>query len=150
MHHHQQSSNIKVSLKHFKSIDYKQFYEPNDDTWLFTDALQNEYEYIRNTIKPNICLEVGSGSGYVSTYLNKLITQYDDKCLFYCTDINPNAANATFNTMEQNGIDLNRVDVVLSSFMTAMLPRLKNKIDILLFNPPYVPSEDEEVSIPCL
>ncbi|KAL0478696.1 hypothetical protein AKO1_008274 [Acrasis kona] len=56
-------------MSHLTSKDYKQIYEPSDDTWLFVDAL----EYEKNALKDRrICLEIGSGSGYVSAYLNKL------------------------------------------------------------------------------
>lgn len=31
--------------------------------------------------------------------------------------------------------------------MTALLPTLEGKLDIIIFNPPYVPTEDDEVAM---
>ena len=137
---------VTVDISHFRTADYKLFYEPNDDTWLFTDALEEQVDFIQRNVKPDFCLEVGSGSGYVTTFLHHLLKSVEMDCFFMCTDINPNAANATRRTLEQNGATA-KVDVVMSSFFSAVLPRLENKIDILLFNPPYVPCEEEEVSV---
>jgi hypothetical protein len=38
-----------------------------------------------------------------------------------------------------------RVEMVLCDLASALLPRLSGQIDLLLFNPPYVPTPDEEV-----
>jgi hypothetical protein len=38
-----------------------------------------------------------------------------------------------------------QVEMVLCDLASALLPRLSGQIDLLLFNPPYVPTPDEEV-----
>lgn len=38
-----------------------------------------------------------------------------------------------------------QVDVVLTSLVTAVHEGLHHKVDILLFNPPYVPTPSEEI-----
>lgn len=53
------------------------------------------------------------------------------------TDINPHAAKATQCTAMRNLVS---VDSVLTSMCQGM--RLKGKVDVLIFNPPYVPSEE--------
>lgn len=65
--------------------------------------------------------------------------------IFYCTDINPSAALASQSTLKQNNVAIG--EVILSNFLDALSPRIFHTVDILLFNPPYVPSEDEEVRI---
>jgi len=38
-----------------------------------------------------------------------------------------------------------QVDVLRMDLLSALLPRMRGKVDILAFNPPYVPTPDEEV-----
>ena len=59
-----------------------------------------------------------------------------------CTDINVKAADITQRTGRQNGVTLNPISMDLAG---ALLPRLQNNIDVLLFNPPYVVTPSQEV-----
>ena len=59
-----------------------------------------------------------------------------------CTDINIKAVDITRRTGRQNGVTLNSI---LMDLAGALLSRLKNNIDLLLFNPPYVVTPPEEV-----
>jgi release factor glutamine methyltransferase len=61
--------------------------------------------------------------------------------VYLATDINPHACRCTSLTGRQNNVD---IDVVNSSFATPFYSRLCRKVDVLLFNPPYVPTPDEE------
>jgi release factor glutamine methyltransferase len=128
-------------MTHMSSSDYKHVYEPNDDTWLFVDALESERS---NLINARISLEIGSGSGYVSTFLHNMINKESHKCFFFLVDINERAALATQQTLSKNQAGA-YCDCVLTAFGDAFANRLHGKVDVLLFNPPYVPSEDEEV-----
>lgn len=38
------------------------------------------------------------------------------------------------------------MDAVLTDLVTAIQPAMNNKIDLLLFNPPYVPTPSEEIA----
>ncbi len=38
-----------------------------------------------------------------------------------------------------------QVDVVLTSLVTAVREGLHHKVDVLVFNPPYVPTPSEEI-----
>lgn len=58
-----------------------------------------------------------------------------------CTDINPDATKMTQSTFLQNKIP--DFDIVNGNLIDAFEKRLQ--VDVLLFNPPYVPSEDEEL-----
>ncbi len=134
------SKKYDPDMSHLKSSDYKKVYEPSDDTWLFVDALLAERD---NLADARISLEIGSGSCYVSTYLHNMINTDTHKCFFFAVDINEHAAIATRNTFLQNNAGI-YFDVTLTPFGDA-LKRLQGNIDVLLFNPPYVPSEDDEV-----
>lgn len=58
-----------------------------------------------------------------------------------CTDINPLAASATARTGRQNNVHL---EPVIVNLLDCFTDRLSGKVDILVFNPPYVPTIEEE------
>lgn len=86
-----------------------------------------------------ICLEVGSGSGVVSAFLATMI---GPQVLYMCTDINPNAAVCTLETARCNKV---HIQPIITDLVNGLLPRLKEKVDLLVFNPPYVVTPPEEV-----
>ncbi|KAF4795696.1 hypothetical protein TURU_090857 [Turdus rufiventris] len=63
-----------------------------------------------------------------------------------CTDINPMAAYCTQETALLNNVHL---QPVITDLVKGLSPRLNGKVDLLLFNPPYVvtPSEEEFLGI---
>lgn len=66
-------------------------------------------------------------------------------CAYFATDINEESAKATLETFKLHGID-SRVDILRTDLVDGMLPELAGKVDLLLFNPPYVVTPDEEVA----
>ncbi|KAJ3017115.1 UNVERIFIED_CONTAM: HemK methyltransferase member 2 [Siphonaria sp. JEL0065] len=125
------------SLSHFSSKDYDNVYEPCEDTFLLLDALEEDTVLLQS-LQPTICLEVGSGSGCVTTFLGFLWPQ----AYFLASDINPHAATATYKTGFHNGVP---IDPVLSNFTSGFGSRLHHSVDVLIFNPPYVVTPSEEV-----
>ncbi|XP_034649067.1 methyltransferase N6AMT1 isoform X3 [Trachemys scripta elegans] len=117
---------------------FSDVYEPAEDTYLLLDALERDAAQIRDA-GVEISLEVGAGSGVVSTFLASIV---GPSALYICTDINPIAASCTLETAV-----LNRVHIhpVITDLVTGLLPRLNGKVDLLLFNPPYVVTPSEEV-----
>ncbi|KYQ94046.1 hypothetical protein DLAC_11581 [Tieghemostelium lacteum] len=130
-------------MDHFTSKDYKDFYEPAQDSYLFIDSLLNDASSLKS-MNPYICLEIGSGSGFVINYLAKLLGPNNGSRLFLATDINPKAALATVKTAQRNSHE--NLDVINTSFIQS-LERLKGHFDVVLFNPPYVPTESEEIKL---
>ncbi|CAA7258739.1 unnamed protein product [Cyclocybe aegerita] len=123
-------------LSHLTSQDYDQVYEPAEDTFLLLDALEEDAKNLRD-INACVCLEVG-----IRLCL-ELYWKNSWPFLYLCTDINPHACKCTVLTGKQNHIDLN---VVNGSLVAPFGTRLANNVDVLLFNPPYVPTSEEEVS----
>lgn len=125
-------------LSHLSSVDYENVYEPAEDSFLMLDALESEIVYIKN-VKPTICLEIGSGSGIVLTGLAKCL---GSGCTYISVDINSHAAKATRQTGCQNSVSL---EVVNCDLVWPLLPRILNNVDVLVFNPPYVPTDETEI-----
>lgn len=60
------------------------------------------------------------------------------------TDCNPAAAAATQATLRAHGVE-NYADIIVTDLTRGLLPRIAGCIDLLLFNPPYVPTPDAEL-----
>ena len=60
------------------------------------------------------------------------------------TDINSKACQVSMKTMRQNNIAT--TDAITTSITAALQERLQGMVDILLCNPPYVPTPPQEVS----
>uniref|UniRef100_A0A2K5LFP3 Methyltransferase HEMK2 n=1 Tax=Cercocebus atys TaxID=9531 RepID=A0A2K5LFP3_CERAT len=116
---------------------FSDVYEPAEDTFLLLDALEAAAAELAGV---EICLEVGAGSGVVSAFLASMI---GPQALYMCTDINPEAAACTLETARCNKV---HVQPVITDLVKGLLPRLKEKVDLLVFNPPYVVTPPEEES----
>ncbi|KAJ1969387.1 S-adenosylmethionine-dependent methyltransferase [Dispira parvispora] len=132
------------SLSHFKSADYHRFYEPAEDSFLLLDALESDYDYLQNHVRPTICLEVGSGSGIVTTFLATQVLAQQRRTEYFVTDLNWAALEATQQTCVQNGLDSSRLHPIRTDLVQGLLPRLRHQIDILVFNPPYAVTSSDE------
>ncbi|XP_068128860.1 methyltransferase N6AMT1 [Hyperolius riggenbachi] len=117
--------------------EYVDVYEPAEDTFLLLDALEKELAELACRVE--VCLEIGSGSGVVSAFVASII---GPRALYVCTDVNPVAALCTCETARKNGVLLHPI---VCDLATGLLPRMQNKVDLLLFNPPYVVTPSDEV-----
>lgn len=125
---------------HLTSQDYEKIYEPSEDTFLFLDALEKDIKYL-NDLRPQIVFEIGPGSGLVINFLAKHLEDAY-KTAFFASDINKNACLATQKT---SFINKNYINIVNCDLLEPLIDRLRNKIDVLLFNPPYVVTEADEL-----
>ncbi|KAG9294381.1 hypothetical protein G9A89_001886 [Geosiphon pyriformis] len=124
------------NLDHLSATDYEHVYEPAEDTFLLLDALEKDAILLKDQIKPCICLEIGSGSGCVSTFLGRLLG--DGQAY-----INPYASEITLKTGFKNTVHL---DAITTNLVSGLLPRLHHQIDVLCFNPPYVVTNSKDLS----
>ena len=101
-------------------------YVPAEDSYLLAENL---------IIKENqSVLEIGTGSGIVAMYASKLT---DDITV---TDINFDACELARKNFEANGIE--NIEILFGN----MFEPVKNrKFDVILFNTPYLPTEEGEV-----
>jgi release factor glutamine methyltransferase len=94
-------------------------YEPAEDSYLLVDAI---LENIRNGDR---VLEVGCGSGIVSVFASDIAS------MVVATDLNPHAVKCA----ADNGVTVVRTDLYAG---------LKGTFDLIVFNPPYLPTSKEE------
>ncbi len=95
-------------------------YEPSEDSFLLAEAALSEIKDSENI------LEVGCGSGIISA-----VIRANTDARITGIDINPHAVKCT----KENGIEVIRGD---------LLSCIKGKFDMIIFNPPYLPTRDEE------
>ena len=101
-------------------------YEPAEDSFLLADAAREEAE-------PGMrILEVGTGTGFVSAVLRANLKNIR----VIATEINPYAACCA----RENGVEVIRTDL-----FRGIKPRSQEAhFDLILFNPPYLPTSEEE------
>jgi release factor glutamine methyltransferase len=130
-------------LGHLKYSDYLNVYEPAEDTFLLIDAIVKDKLFLRIK-KPKLCVEIGCGTGSVSVVLSKLLKDIlVTPPYFVLTEINIKAANIAYSTCVHNG--LQHFDIIQTDLLSGIEEYLKGKIDVLVFNPPYVPTPSSEV-----
>lgn len=120
---------------HLSKPIYNSVYPPAEDTFLLLDTLEEELPLLQQT---KISLEIGSGSGVVSTFVKILLPHTSHTAC----DINPAAVQATLETAQLNNKEISAVESDLGSGLEA----LQGKVDLLIFNPPYVVTDSNEVS----
>lgn len=109
---------LRPTIPYCMDYDPSQVYQPEADTYLLLDAARGE-------VRPgDRVLEVGTGSGFIAAAMRK-------GARTIATDINPHAAIAA----QKQGVDVIRGN---------LLDPIRGKFDLILFNPPYLPTEPHE------
>jgi len=112
------------------------------------------------------CLEIGCGSGVASVFfrtqwLQTMVPAGFPPLLSYVTDINPRALQVTQQSFQHAAtakqqhdhhndpalmmMTAGAVQAVRCDLASALLPGLQHQVTFVLFNPPYVPTPDDEV-----
>mmetsp|Transcript_15696 Transcript_15696/g.19140 ORF Transcript_15696/g.19140 Transcript_15696/m.19140 type:complete len:266 (-) Transcript_15696:102-899(-) len=140
------------SLDHLRMADYDVVYEPSDDTYLMLDALAYDFDIGEDkehnessTIRT--VLEIGAGTGVNSIYLGNVLKRRQEKhpVKQYVTDINEDAIRITLQSAVENGLESDRIEAHICDLATPLLETLNQQVDVIIFNPPYVPTDDDEV-----
>ncbi len=101
-------------------------YIPAEDSYLLAENLE---------IKPDqSVLEIGTGSGIVAMYASRLSNNVT------VTDINFDACELARKNFEDNGIE--GIEILFGNLFE---PVENRKFDVILFNTPYLPTEEGEV-----
>lgn len=120
---------------------HPEVYEPCDDSFALVDALLADKTNLLEH-KPTLCLELGCGSGYVITSLALMLEQDVSGIQYYATDINPYALKTTRETLEAHGVYAELINTDIASGLES---RLAGSVDVIVVNPPYVPTPQYEV-----
>ena len=101
-------------------------YVPAEDSYLLADSLEiSEGQSV---------LEIGTGSGIVAMYASRLTDNIT------VTDINFDACELARKNFEENGIE--GIEILFGNLFE---PVGNRKFDVILFNTPYLPTEDGDV-----
>ena len=113
-------------------------YQPAQDTYLLLKSMQKilQQELFKNPKKILRVCEVGCGSGEIITELKK---EYKDFIEAYATDCNPQAIEDTKKCANQKKVS---ITIQHGNFCE---PFEHMKFDIIFFNTPYLPCEDNEI-----
>jgi release factor glutamine methyltransferase len=135
-------------LDHLKMADYNVVYEPSDDTYLMMDGLSYDFNSGGGNSAANVrtTLELGCGTGVSTIYLAQLLAKLKhNNVKHYVTDINTDAIRVTMETIKANNLELDNFEARCCDLATPLLAELREGVDVLIFNPPYVPTPDDEV-----
>ena len=140
-------------------VNFDRIYEPAEDSYLLLDTLSSPAETLFLSTRfnkgihnpPPIIVEIGTGSGivlaFVATQAEAIFGRNDIVALG--TDVNEYACRAAEQTVAQGCKDTNKSKYTaaltsLSSIVCADLasPLRSGMADVMIFNPPYVPSDD--------
>jgi release factor glutamine methyltransferase len=125
-----EDTNFNKKLPHFydfyKPADFKNVYEPSEDSFLLSDALSFEKETIINKPELNTTIELGCGSGYISY---SFITMIGGELNHYCVDINEDALDLTKRLFTDFKQTANFIKSNLFEELDGIL------FDIIIFNP---------------
>ncbi|KAI5966191.1 MTQ2 [Candida pseudojiufengensis] len=122
-----------------KDLDFDKVYEPSEDSFYLLDCFEIEKDFLvkKFTNQVPIITEIGTGSGIITTFLIQNILQ---DAIYITTDINPTACVSAKATLLHN---CKKKAHLVDSTQMDLTSSIRNKtIDVLVFNPPYVPASE--------
>lgn len=125
----------------YVKCDFNKVYEPAEDSFLLLDSLETDLSFLAERFDKKLALvsEIGPGSGIITTFMVQNGIPNKNGSIYTALDVNPWALDATEETLELNKCTKLSVDLIQSDLTTSIKP---GQIDLLVFNPPYVPAED--------
>jgi HemK-related putative methylase len=126
------------------NCDFENVYVPSDDTFMLLDYFKsnitNSYfdEIDVNKIK-NI-LDLGTGTGIIAIFFELIKLQYQNfNPKIYASDISEAALKCAMSNQKSNKVN-DEIVFLHSNLFNSFPDRLKKTFDIIVFNPPYLPS----------
>jgi len=117
----------RIPFSEYVFVVFEDVYEPAEDSFLFADNMKvNEGD---------IVIDVGTGCGILG------IIAAEKAARVIAIDINPHAVRCAIENAVLNHVD-DKMFCIRGDLFTAIKNRAK--FDLILFNAPYLPSEDAE------
>lgn len=141
-------------------VPYERVYEPAEDSFLLLDTLSSESEqaFLRQNFPQSatgssplpLIVEIGTGSGVVLAFAHAQAQNIfgTRQILTAGVDMNAYACQATVATVkraQQDNPDTHAAMYLGSCMGDLTAPWRDNAIDVLIFNPPYVPTPEMPV-----
>lgn len=145
-------------------VPYERVYEPAEDSFLLLDTLSSasETQYLHETFSPDassspkaipFVVELGTGSGVVLAFItahaktlfgtNQILTAGVDMNAFACRATIKTVEKAQADSVAEAGGHEKPHGLYLGSVMGDLAAPLRNhSVDVLVFNPPYVPTSE--------
>lgn len=127
----------------------KHVYLPSSDTFTFVETLEEEVKNFPDDVYT--ILEMGAGSGYLTLTLRRMLEKKRNDIdaregymvpMFYCIDINKKACECIKKLSYINKID--NVEIINTDIFKGI--KKCKQFDIIMFNPPYVETEEKEMN----
>jgi release factor glutamine methyltransferase len=124
--------------------NFTDVYSPSDDSYLILDFLKKaitNYKFDDIPIQEvKQILDMGTGTGIVAIFLEMVKSQIPSfQGKVYASDILPNAINCAKINEKLNKVN-NRITFIQSNLFESFSSNLSHSFDIIIFNPPYLPS----------
>lgn len=129
-------------------VSFATIYEPAEDSYLLLDTLSSPAEstWLQERFRDTspLVVEVGTGSGVVVAFLTANAEHIFGRPITSMgIDVNTNACKATKQTVTKAVNDRSSKSSYLASICGDLCSSLRpGSVDVLVFNPPYVPSEE--------
>ncbi|MFX1389500.1 MAG: methyltransferase, partial [Promethearchaeota archaeon] len=124
--------------------NYDNVYRPSDDTFLILDYFKQNithlyFDDIKITKIENI-LDLGTGTGIIAIFFQLIKTIYSNfNPKIYASDILFDSTKCAIKNEKANGIR-NEIVFINSNLFKSFPDNLKKTFNIIIFNPPYLPS----------
>ncbi|OII72201.1 uncharacterized protein cubi_01534 [Cryptosporidium ubiquitum] len=135
-----------INLSFTKKSDWESVYEPSDDSFLMEDALIVEKSEIMK-LNPKFICEIGCGSGYLTACLLKIMKELEAEFplpIAYLVDVNLKALEMSEKVISNNEINC-PIETIKMNLFTCFTKN-RGLFEIIIFNPPYVPSTNKELN----